>query len=93
MNWQLSSEDLAFRDEVRRFLDAELTPELRQGGRRSSGIYAQYEVGIAWHRILARKGWSVPQWPVEHGGTGWTRMQHYIFASEMAAADAPPLAP
>jgi len=30
---------------------------------------------------------------VEHGGTGWTPMQHYIFASELAAADAPPLAP
>lgn len=93
MMWSLSPEDQAFRDEVRRFLDAELTEPMRQAGRRCAGIYADYDVGMPWHRILARKGWSVPTWPVEHGGTGWTPMQHYLFASEMAAADAPPLAP
>ena len=93
MMWSLSPEDQAFRDEVRRFLDAELTDELREAGRRCAGIYADYGVGMPWHRILAKKGWSVPNWPIEHGGTGWTPMQHYIFASEMAAADAPPLAP
>jgi acyl-CoA dehydrogenase len=93
MMWSLSPEDQAFRDEVRRFLDAELTDELRTAGRRTSGIYADYDPGIAWHRILARRGWSVPHWPVEHGGTGWTPMQHYVFAAELAAAGAPPLAP
>ena len=93
MQWTLSPEDQAFRDEVRRFLDAELTDELREAGRRCAGIYADYDVGMPWHRILAKKGWSVPNWPVEHGGTGWTPMQHYLFASEMAEAEAPPLAP
>ena len=93
MMWSLSPEDQEFRDEVRRFLDAELTDELRTAGRRTSGIYADYDEGIVWHRILARRGWSVPHWPVEHGGTGWTPMQHYIFAAELAAAEAPPLAP
>jgi len=93
MKWSLSPEDQAFRDEVRAFLDAELTPELREAGRRCAGIYADYDVGMPWHRILAKRGWSVPTWPVEHGGTGWTPMQHYLFASEMAEADAPPLAP
>eukprot|EP01035_Chromulina_nebulosa_P014098 gene14098-18654_t len=33
MNLDLSSEDLAFRDEIRTFLDAHLTPELRAAGR------------------------------------------------------------
>jgi alkylation response protein AidB-like acyl-CoA dehydrogenase len=93
MDWPLSPDDAAFRDEVRRFLDAELTPELREAGRRCAGIFADYDVGMPWHRILARRGWSVPGWPVEHGGTGWTPMQHFIFASELALADAPPLAP
>ena len=93
MMWSLSPEDQAFRDEVRRFLDAELTEDLREAGRRCSGIYSDYPEGIRWHRILARRGWSVPNWPVEYGGTGWTPMQHYIFASELAQAEAPPLAP
>lgn len=93
MAWTLSAAEGAFRDAVREFLDQELTPGLRAAGRRCAGIFADYPEGIRWHRILARRGWSTPHWPVEHGGTGWTPMQHYIFASELAAADAPPLAP
>nr|MBF0685172.1 acyl-CoA dehydrogenase family protein [Pseudomonas sp.] len=75
------------------FLRAELTPELRQAGRRCAGIFSEYPIGVQWHRILARKGWSVPKWPVEFGGTGWTPVQHYIFAAELFEAEAPPLAP
>jgi acyl-CoA dehydrogenase len=89
----LSKEELAFRDEVRAFLAAELTDEIRLGGHRTSGIFADYEVGIPWQRILAKRGWSAPHWPVEWGGCGWTPRQHDIFASEMAAADAPKVSP
>lgn len=89
----LSAEDAAFRQDVRSFLDQALSPALRAAGRRCSGIFADYPEGIRWHRLLAERGWSVPHWPVEHGGTGWTPLQHYLFASELAAADAPPLAP
>ncbi len=93
MDIALTPEEQAFRDEVRRFLDEALTPELRAAGRRCSGIFTEYPAGNDWHRVLARRGWSVPHWPVEHGGTGWTPMQHYLFASELHAADAPPRAP
>lgn len=93
MAWHIEAADAAFRDEVRDFLARELTPELRAAGRRCAGIFSDYADGIRWHRILARRGWSTPHWPVAHGGTGWTPMQHYLFAAELAAADAPPLAP
>ncbi len=93
MAWALTAAETAFRDDVRDFLSRELTPELRAAGRRCSGIFADYEFGNRWHRILATRGWSVPNWPVEHGGTGWSPMEHYLFASELAAADAPPRAP
>ncbi|SEL23111.1 acyl-CoA dehydrogenase [Roseateles sp. YR242] len=89
----LTHEDAAFRDEVRAFLDEALTPDLRAAGRRCSGIFSDYPDGIRWHRRLAERGWSVPHWPVAHGGTGWSPLRHYLFASELAAADAPPLAP
>lgn len=89
----LNPEETAFRDEVRAFLDRALTPELRLAGRRCSGIFTEYHDGNRWHRVLAQQGWSVPNWPVEHGGTGWTPMQHHIFASELATADAPRRAP
>ena len=84
----LSKDELAFRDKVRAFLATELTDEIRLGGHRTSGIFADYEVGIPWQRILAKRGWAAPHWPVEWGGCGWTPRQHDIFASEMAAADA-----
>ena len=85
--------DAQFRAEVRQFLAAELGEDLRQAGRRSAGIFADYPVGQRWFRILAARGWSVPHWPVEWGGCGWTARQHDIFASELAAANAPATAP
>ena len=39
------------------------------------------------------KGWAVPQWPEEHGGTGWTPTQKYIFSRECYLAGAPMLIP
>lgn len=86
-------DDDAFRAEVRQFLATALTPELRLAGRRTAGIFTDRDDGLAWHQVLARKGWSVPHWPVEWGGTGWSPRQHAIFASECAAAQAPVMAP
>ena len=93
MTLMLSKANQDFRDEVRRFLDAELTDELRTAGRRGTGIFSEIGPGMQWFRILGRRGWNVPHWPVEWGGTGWTPVQHYVFASELAAADAPTFAP
>ncbi|MGL4542350.1 MAG: acyl-CoA dehydrogenase family protein, partial [Polymorphobacter sp.] len=91
LNW--SPADLAFRDEVRSFLDAELTPELRATAAKMTSVYAKPEVSLEWQHRLHRRGWLVPSWPVEHGGTGWSVVQRYIFTRELAAAGAPPLSP
>ena len=85
--------DADFRATVRGFLADALTPELRLAGRRTAGIFTDAPAGRPWFRALARQGWSVPHWPVEWGGTGWSARQHDIFASECAAAHAPALAP
>ena len=52
----LTQDELAFRDEVRAFLATELTDEIRLGGHRTSGIFSDYEVGIPWQQILAKRG-------------------------------------
>ena len=91
LNW--SKADLAFRDEVRAFLDAELTPELRSAGSRMTSVYADYETGMAWQKILHAKGWIAPAWPVAFGGCGWSVAQRHIFATELALAGAPPISP
>ena len=85
--------DEAFRQELRQFLAQHLSDDLRQASRRNAAIFADRDTGQRWTRILAARGWSVPHWPVAWGGTGWTPQQHDIFASELAAADAPVLAP
>ena len=93
MRLDLSCEDLAFREEVRAFLDEQLTPELRQAGRRATSVFIDKTYSLAWQRILHARGWVAPAWPVRYGGTGWTEMQRYIFAAESARAGAPSLAP
>jgi alkylation response protein AidB-like acyl-CoA dehydrogenase len=89
----MGAEDRALRDEIRAFLDTHLTEELRLAGRLCAGIYCDRPVAQRWLSILNDRGWATPHWPVEYGGTGWTLVQHAIFARELSLADAPPVSP
>jgi alkylation response protein AidB-like acyl-CoA dehydrogenase len=89
MDLNLGAEDQAFRDEVRRFLDENLSEDLREAGRKTGGVFADFAAGLRWHKMLAQRGWSAPSWPKEYGGTGWDATQRYIFARECTAVDAP----
>ena len=93
MDLDLSPEDLAFRGEVRAFLDERLTPEMRDAGRRLTSVFCEPRYSLPWQRILHAKGWVAPTWPKEYGGTGWSEIQRAIFAAECARAGAPGLAP
>jgi len=89
MDLQIAPADLAFREEVRAFLDEYLTEDLRAAGAARTGSFCDLAPTAKWHATLHRKGWVAPDWPVEHGGTGWTTTQRHIFASECASAGAP----
>jgi alkylation response protein AidB-like acyl-CoA dehydrogenase len=93
MDLAWSPGDLAFRDEVREFLAAGLTPELRTAGRLMTSVYADHDASLEWQRILHERGWAAPAWPVEYGGCDWTLTQHYIFSRETTLAGAPSLSP
>ncbi|WP_439816504.1 acyl-CoA dehydrogenase family protein [Zavarzinia sp. CC-PAN008] len=93
MHIGFSAKDEAFRDEVRRFLDRELTDDLRATSALMTSVYGDRETMMTWQRKLVRQGWAVPSWPVEHGGCDWSPAQHYIFSSELSAAGAPALSP
>jgi alkylation response protein AidB-like acyl-CoA dehydrogenase len=89
MDLTYSTEELAFRDEVRHWLKGNLPADIRD-----KVVQYQHlakEDLMRWHRILAAKGWSVPHWPVEWGGTGWDITQRYIFNEEFGLAGAPNL--
>ncbi len=89
MDMNFSPEDLAFREEVRTFLADKLPDRLRDGARRTPGVFVEPDIGMEWHRILNDRGWVAPHWPKEDGGTGWTPAQKYIFEKECALAGAP----
>jgi alkylation response protein AidB-like acyl-CoA dehydrogenase len=91
MDLDYSSEERAFRDEVRAWLRASLPAELHD----KVVDYRELTKDDLqrWHRLLAAKGWIAPSWPVEWGGTGWNAVQRYIFEEECGYAGAPPLVP
>lgn len=88
MRLDLSSEDLAFRDEVRAFLRNELPDDIRERVRR--GLPVDKPDMIRWQRILAARGWLAPNWPKAHGGTGWSLTRRHIFDMETSLAHCPP---
>ena len=85
MNLEFSPEEIAFRDEVRTFIAENYPVELR--GKQDEGDELSKEDFLSWHKVLAKKGWVAPAWPVEYGGTGWTPTQRYIWSEETARAD------
>ena len=89
MNLELSPADQAFRAEVRAFLATHLTDALRAGQAATSAMYPEPEVSGPWQQALQARGWLVPLWPREWGGTGWSALQRFIFETECALAGAP----
>ena len=91
MDLSYSPEEQGFRNEVREWLTANLPADIR-----SKVVGYQHlskDDYIRWHKILAAKGWSVPHWPSDWGGTGWDITQRYIYEEEFGLAGAPGLPP
>jgi len=87
MDLTFSAEDLAFRDEVRRFVADQLPADIRR-----KVVHAQRlsrDDYLRWQRILHARGWGAPSWPAEHGGPGWTALQRHVFDEECFAGGAP----
>ncbi|MDF1720652.1 MAG: acyl-CoA dehydrogenase family protein [Minwuia sp.] len=93
MDVSFSAEDMAFRDEVRAFLDDSFDDELKSAMKKTRAGYMPKHLHVRWQKALHRKGWATPHWPTEHGGCGWTPTQKYIYEAEMAAAGAPIVIP
>jgi alkylation response protein AidB-like acyl-CoA dehydrogenase len=88
MDFRLSPEDEAFRQEVHDFIEKECPKQLRErAGIGSFMSNAQYF--IEWRRKIAAKGWVAPAWPKEYGGAGMTIMQQFVYNMETARMRAP----
>ena len=87
MDLRFTPDELAFRDEVRAFFRESLPSKIRE--KLVQGHHVSKDDLVTWTRILNAKGWAVPHWPVEWGGTGWDPVRQYIFQDEMQQAPAP----
>ena len=93
MNLDYGEQDESFRQEVADFLSEQLTDDMRRRAARVTSVFADKSLALEWQATLNARGWAVPSWPVEHGGTGWTITQKYVFGQECAKAGAPGLIP
>lgn len=87
MDFTLSPQDHAFREEVRAFFRDHLPDDLARKQRQ--GFYPTGPDIRRWQQILYRRGWAAPGWPKEFGGPGFSPMQRYIFEDETGLNDAP----
>jgi alkylation response protein AidB-like acyl-CoA dehydrogenase len=87
MRLQFTEAEEAFRQEVRAFVQAKLPDDIRR--KVELGLRLEHADYVTWFRILEARGWLTPNWPVEHGGPGWSHVQRYLFDEETLLAGAP----
>ena len=91
MDLNLNTAERAFQQEVRDFVRDNLPGAVRN--KVEKGLHLVKEDYLVWQDVLARRGWLVPSWPVEYGGTGWTPIERHLFEAELAAGSAPRVIP
>lgn len=93
MDLTFSAEERAFQADVREFLRAHLSDDLRRAATLTPTVFVEKDIALRWQSILHAKGWLAYFWPQEYGGAGWSPVKRYIFEAECARAGAPGLIP
>ena len=91
MNPDYTTEELAFRDEVREFVRGKLPQDIARKVLEHRRLHK--DDIVRWQKILYEKGWIAGHWPKECGGCAWTPVQQHLFDEETAAFGAPHLVP
>jgi len=89
MDLKPTAEELAFRNELRAWLEANVPKDWSEW--REKPLEESFPYLRAWQRKLYEAGWAAVSWPREYGGRGATLMQQAIFWEEMARLQAPPM--
>ena len=87
MDLRFSAEELGFAEEVRAWVRANLAPSTRDKVLNAKRLTKQDY--LDWHGSLNERGWIVPAWPKEHGGTGWNPVQKHLFDEVLSEEGAP----
>ena len=87
MEYRFSDQALQFEAEVKQFLDAEWTDDLRvKIGDPTTDTMAEER---AFRRLLAERGWLTMSWPKEWGGLDKSVEEQYLFWEAMNYVSAP----
>ncbi len=89
MDLHLTEEQVAFRQEIRDFLDKELPSDWIGGPISFANV--DHATEMKWRKMLAEKGWNTIGWPKEYGGQGASPMTQLIFNEEWEYRGAPGL--
>ena len=87
MDLRYTPDEIAFRDNLRKFFRTEIPAEIRR--KVSEGRALKREDYVTSQRILHAKGLAVPHWPVEWGGQDWSPVQRYLYLEELQSAAVP----
>jgi len=92
MNLDYTPEEEAFRNQVRSWVSANLSPDWEQISPRQSENMDEWMAFLKqWQRKLYDAGWAGISWPKDYGGRGATINEQLIFTEEMAKTKAPNL--
>jgi len=90
MDFSYSTEQLAFRDSLRSWLERKRA-EGRIPAKKGGSLDDHVREGRRWQRELFEGGWCGLAWPREYGGKGIGLIEQIIFQEELARAGSPQL--
>ena len=91
MDLAFTPEELAFRDDIRDWVKANLPQDIAAKVHKAQRL--SRDDMQRWAKILGSKGWLGYGWPQQFGGPGWTAVQKHLFEEECAMAGAPRIVP
>jgi len=78
-----------FRQELRAWLSANLTDEIKTADRHRGRDPQAFETLRGWDAAVADAGWGAVSWPTEYSGRGATVLEQLVYAEETTRARAP----
>ena len=87
MDLNFTPEEIAFRDEARRFFTTAVPESIRAKVAEGEGLTRDDMINS--QRILNARGWATVNWPKEWGGQDWSPIQVYLYQDEMQQANVP----
>ncbi|MGH8679229.1 MAG: acyl-CoA dehydrogenase family protein [Burkholderiales bacterium] len=89
MDFNYSTDQEAYRMDVRRWLEANQPPPLNRQEKEQIDDGAMWLRLKAWHKRLYHAGWAGLTWPTEYGGRGATFIEQVIFQQELGRLGLP----